>query len=54
MNYRNDKFQFDELKNKKSASPLASKNSHGEEYDNLVDTQTYDTITLYVRRLADG
>lgn len=30
------------------------KNSHGEEYDNLVDTQTYDTITLYVRRLADG
>ena len=29
------------------------RDSDGEEYDNLVDTQTYENITLYVRRLSD-
>ena len=27
--------------------------SNGKEYDNLIDTQTYNSITLYVQRLAD-
>ncbi len=29
------------------------KDSHGEEYSSLVDSQTYETVTLYVREIGD-